>query len=470
MVLISFTVSCTSNDDGGTESTSGSVATVATDPEVPRPTDDQLALSGGDATVFVEGSTAFSQSVPGLDREDNRAFSVGNNFFNDNWVTAPASTAGRDGLGPLFNAQSCSSCHLFDGRAAPPANNDDAERGLLLRLSIIGPDGTPVAEPTYGDQLQDRAITDVPVEGRIVIDYAEVPGQYTDGTAYSLLKPTYSIVDLGYGPLVDGVMISPRIAPAVFGVGLLEAVDEATVVGAADPDDADGDGISGRPNMIVGADGSSVLGRFGWKANVPTVNDQNAGAFLGDIGITTPVRTEENCTQVQVECQQAINGGTPEVDELKLGRVTFYTRTLAVPARRDIGLVDTTAGEVLFAAAGCASCHSPQLVTGKSDIAQLSEQTIRPYTDLLIHDMGEGLADGRPDQSATGTEWRTAPLWGIGLVDDVNGHSRYLHDGRARNLEEAILWHGGEGEASRDAFVELTADARRQLLMFLESL
>lgn len=470
MVLISFTVSCTSNDAGGSESTPGSVATETTDPAVPVPPDDQLALSGGDATVFMEGSTAFSQSVPGLDREANRAFSVGNNFFNDNWVTAPASTTGRDGLGPLFNAQSCSSCHLFDGRGAPPANNDDPERGLLLRLSIIGPDGTPVPEPTYGDQLQDRAITDVPVEGRIVIDYAEVPGQYADGTAYSLLKPTYSIADLGYGPMAHDVMISPRIAPAVFGVGLLEAVTEATVLAASDPEDADGDGISGRPNMIVVADGSSVLGRFGWKANVPTVNDQNAGAFLGDIGITTPVRPDENCTAVQAECQQSINGGTPEVDELKLSRVTFYTRTLAVPGRRDVGLVDTTAGEALFMEAGCASCHSPQLVTGKSDIAQLSEQTIRPYTDLLIHDMGEGLADGRPDQSATGTEWRTAPLWGIGLVDDVNGHSRYLHDGRARNLEEAILWHGGEAEASTAEFIEMTAQSRRQLLIFLESL
>lgn len=471
LVPLTFVIAaCSSSDDTASGSTAGSTVPETSDSAAPRPTDDQLTLSGGDATVFVEGSTAFSQSVPGLNREDHRAFAVGNNFFNDNWVTAPASTVGRDGLGPLFNAQSCSSCHLFDGRAAPPTSNEDPERGLLLRLSIMGPDGVPLPEPSYGDQLQDRAITDAPAEGRIVIDYAEVPGAFADGTTYSLLKPTYSIADLAYGPMAENVMISPRIAPAMFGVGLLEAVAEATVLAGADPDDVDGDGISGRPNMIIGADGTAVLGRFGWKANVPTVNDQNAGAFLGDIGITTPVRTDENCTTVQGQCQQAINGGTPEVDELKLDRVTFYTRTLAVPARREVGAADTTAGEALFAQAGCVSCHSPQLVTGESDIAQLSEQTIRPYTDLLIHDMGEGLADGRPDQSATGTEWRTAPLWGIGLVDDVSGHSRFLHDGRARNLEEAILWHGGEAAASQRQFVAMTAEQRRQLLIFLESL
>jgi CxxC motif-containing protein (DUF1111 family) len=432
--------------------------------------DADLARSGGDSTVYVEGRTAFSLSVPGLSREDQRAFSVGNNFFNDNWVTAPASTEGRDGLGPLFNAQSCSSCHTFDGRAAPPTSADDPTRGLLLRLSVPGEGGGTAPDPVYGGQLQDRAINGVAPEGRIVIEWEAIRGTYADGTEYTLMAPTYQITDLGYGPLANGIMISPRVAPAVFGVGLLEAVPAATVEALADPDDRDGDGVSGRVNYVAAPDGTEMVGRFGWKSNVATVEQQNAGAFHGDIGITSPLATDEECNDKQVECTSAPTGGSPELDDQKLDRVTFYTRTLAVPARRDVGGADTTAGAELFDTIGCATCHVPELVTGTSDIAQLSEQTIRPYTDLLLHDMGPALADERPDGMASGSEWRTAPLWGIGLVDDVNGHTRFLHDGRAGSLTEAILWHGGEGEASKTAFTELDARRREQLVMFLESL
>jgi CxxC motif-containing protein (DUF1111 family) len=430
---------------------------------------EDLSRSGGAATVDGNVNNAFGQSLPGLDREQRRAFNVGNNFFNDNWVTAPASTEGRDGLGPLFNAQSCSSCHQFDGRGAPPESVTDPQRGLLIRLSVRGPDGV-MPDPVYGGQLQDRAINGVAAEGSIVITTEEIQGFYADGTPYTLQRPEYSIDNLGYGPLAEGVMLSPRIAPAVFGMGLLEAVPERVIRSSADPDDADGDGISGRINIALDADGNEVVGRFGWKASVATVEQQNAGAFHGDIGVTTPLRPEETCSPAQVECLAAPDGGQPEVDAEKLDRVTFYTRSLAVPARRDVGSEDTTAGEQSFASLGCASCHSPTMTTGESDLADLSNQTIRPYTDLLLHDMGEALADGRPDGLATGREWRTAPLWGIGLVDDVNGHTRFLHDGRARSLEEAILWHGGEAEASRQAFVALPADQRRQLLIFLESL
>jgi CxxC motif-containing protein (DUF1111 family) len=436
----------------------------------PRPSADELARSGGDATVYGNVNNAFGQSLPGLDREQRRAFNVGNNFFNDNWVTAPASTEGRDGLGPLFNAQSCSSCHKFDGRAAPPTGADDPTRGLLIRLSVPAADGGTSPEPVYGDQLQDRAINGVPAEGTIVITSEEIAGTYADGTAFTLQQPTYTIVDLGYGPLAEGTMLSPRIAPAVFGVGLLEAVPEDVILAAADPDDANGDGISGRVNVAIDAEGNEVVGRFGWKAAVATVQQQNAAAFHGDIGITTPLITEESCTAQQTACAAAPDGGVPEVDEQKLDRVTFYTRSLAVPARRDTADADTAAGERTFTTLGCASCHTPSLTTGDSDLPDLANQTIRPYTDLLLHDMGEGLADGRPDGEATGSEWRTAPLWGIGLVDEVNGHTRFLHDGRARNLEEAILWHGGEAQSARDGFVALPAADRRLLVRFLESL
>ena len=420
--------------------------------------------------MFVAGRNAFGQPIDSLTREERRAFAVGNNFFNDNWVTAPASTEGRDGLGPLFNAQSCSSCHEFDGRGAPPMSADDPERGLLLRLSVVSPDGSSAPDPVYGGQLQDRAISGVPVEGRIVIERTEVHGTYADGTPYTLLAPTYTIEDLGYGPLATDVAISPRIAPAVFGVGLLEAVPDDVLLDLADPDDADGDGISGRVNRVLDPSGEMVIGRFGWKSNVATVEQQTAGAFHGDIGISSRLNPAQDCTDTQVDCAVAINGGDPELDDAKLERVTFYTRTLAVPARRDVGDLDTDAGAAVFDALGCSSCHRPEMQTGQAAVAATSNQTIRPYTDLLVHDMGPGLADDRPDGEATGSEWRTAPLWGIGLIDEVNGHTRLLHDGRARNAEEAILWHGGEAAVAQRRFLRLDAATRGQLLMFLDSL
>lgn len=428
--------------------------------------------SGGDATVDSRSATAFAAPIPTLDRTQRRAFAVGNSFFNDNWVTAPASTEARDGLGPVFNAQSCSTCHFKDGRAKPPEGPDDPERGLLLRVSRPGdvPGGT-VPDPHYGDQIQDRAIEGVPAEATVVITTEKVRGRYADGTRYTLLRPQYDLVDPSNGPLAADLLVSPRIAPAVFGVGLLEAVPEADVRAAADPDDADRDGISGRVNTVWDVRRQTwTLGRFGWKANVPTVEQQNAGAFNGDIGITSSLFPDQPCAPGAEACAAAPDGGTPELDDEKLDRVTFYTRTLAVPARRRVTDDAVVRGERLFRAAGCAACHTPTVRTGDNDIPGLANQTIHPYTDLLLHDMGPGLADGRPDGDASGREWRTAPLWGIGLVDTVNGHTRFLHDGRARNLSEAVLWHGGEGEEARRRFVRMPEVDREALLAYLESL
>jgi CxxC motif-containing protein (DUF1111 family) len=426
-------------------------------------------MSGGEGTVDDATGFAFALALETLPAKDRRAFAVGNSFFNRNWVRAPASAAGRDGLGPAFNAQSCSSCHLHDGRGRPPADDRDPERGLLLRLSVGDP---PQPVRLYGSQLQDRAIAGVPAEGRIKITRKPVRGRYGDGSPFELLAPSYAIADPAFGPLPRGVQISPRVAPGVFGVGLLEAVPERTIVGRADPADADRDGISGRANRVADARTrtNGALGRFGWKANVPTVEQQNAGAFNGDIGITSPIFSEEACVPGQRACAKAKTGGRPEIDAKKLGRVTFYTRTLAVPARRDVGARATDAGEKIFGRLGCESCHLPELRTGDSDVPALSDQLIRPYTDLLVHDMGPALADGRPDGLASGSEWRTAPLWGIGLVSVVNRHTRFLHDGRARNLAEAILWHGGEAHPAREKFRTLPARERRQLVAFLESL
>jgi len=423
--------------------------------------------------VFDDTSTAFTDSIPSLSAVERRAFAVGNSFFNDNWVTAPSSTEGRDGLGPIFNAQSCSTCHFHDGRAEPPADADDPERGLLFRLSVPGDGGQGhIPEPNYGDQLQDRAIDDVPPEGRVRITYDEVPGELADGTEYTLLAPSYEIVEVSGAPLSPDVLVSPRIAPSVFGVGLLEAVPEASIRANADPDDADGDGVSGRVNTVWHATRAQrVLGRFGWKASVPSVEPQNAGAFAGDIGITNSLFPEQPCTQSQPECAAAADGGDPELDDLKLDRVTFYRRTLAVPARRHVGNEKVREGEALFRSLGCSSCHLPTFETGRvDDVLALSRQTIHPYSDMLLHDMGAGLADGRPDQDATGREWRTPPLWGIGLQSTVSGHTRFLHDGRARNLEEAVLWHGGEAEAAREAYARLDRDQREALLAYLRSL
>ena len=432
------------------------------------------ARPGGDTTIATTNRNSFALAAANLNNNERRIFEVGDSFFTQNWVTAPASTEARDGLGPTFNAQSCSSCHTLDGRAQPPADNDDPERGLLFRLSIPGVDpvtGGPIADPGYGGQLQDRGILTVPPEGRFLIDYREIPGEYEDGTPYTLLRPEYSFADLAFGPTHPDLLVSPRVAPAVFGGGLLEAIPESDILALVDPDDADGDGISGRANMVWDVQaGETRLGRFGWKANVPTLEQQIAGAFHGDIGITSPLFPEENCPASQTDCQAALNGGAPELPQDRLDKITFYNQTLAVPAMRDVDDPQVRDGARLFLKAGCAACHTPRHTTGDHPVPAVSGQVIFPYTDLLLHDMGEGLADGRPDFLADGREWRTPPLWSIGLIQNVNNHTRLLHDGRARNAAEAILWHDGEGLAAREEFRKMSREEREALLRFLEAL
>ncbi|MBL4687189.1 MAG: thiol oxidoreductase [Nannocystaceae bacterium] len=432
------------------------------------------ALAGGDTTVFDDTRLAYALHFRTLQAEKRGDHFVGNSFFNQNWVQAPSSTEGRDGLGPVFNAKSCSGCHFRDGRGRPPEPGEPM-RSMLLRLSIPGrdADGGPLPVPGYGGQLQPRAVLDVLPEGTATVQYEERAGSYPDGTAYSLRAPRYVFADLAFGPMPDDLLVSPRVAPAVFGLGLLESVEEADIIAIADPDDDDGDGISGRPNWPYDpVSGAPALGRFGWKANQPGLLQQNTGAFKGDIGITSALRPGQNCAAPQADCQAAPQGSQPEAGDKVIDRVTFYTRTLAPPARRDVDDPEVLLGRELFHKADCSACHVPSFTTGDllPDVPQAAHQMIWPYTDFLLHDMGDGLSDGRPDYDAAGNEWRTPPLWGIGLLETVNEHTTLLHDGRARNVEEAILWHAGEAADSRIAFESMDAEDRERLLLFLDSL
>lgn len=436
--------------------------------------DPQEAFSGGPATVFDVTRDAYAQIAPVIHGEREDDFFVGNAIFNRGWATAPASVPDFDGLGPLFNATNCSACHLKDGRGRPPVGPDESFLGLLLRLSVPGESehGGPVPEPTYGGQVQGSAVLGVPPEGREKVVYVEQPGAFPDGEAYSLRAPTYSVEDLGYGPMAPDTLISPRVAPGVFGLGLLELVPEEEIVARADPDDANGDGVSGRPNRVFDVRrGGLALGRFGWKANQPSLEQQAAGAFNGDVGITSSLFPVGDCTAEQAACLGAPSGGSPELGDALLASVVAYSHLLAVPARRDWATPTVRRGKTLFTTFGCTRCHTPTLHTGPSGTyPELAHATIRPYTDLLLHDMGPGLADGRPDFQATGAEWRTPPLWGMGLLHTVNKHTFLLHDGRARDAREAILWHDGEGRAARDAFAAAAKPDRDALLAFLESL
>ena len=440
------------------------------DKEVQEVADDPYA--GGETTVFNTSREAFAKPLANLPTKDLRKFTFGNKMFNTNWVQAPASVTSLDGLGPTFNRVSCSACHFKDGRGRPPHSIDEPMNSMLLRLSIAGKaaDGGPMPHPAYGGQLNPFGIHGTAGEGKATIFYEEIAGQYGDGTAYSLRKPHYTFSNMAFGVLGEDTMFSPRVAPAVYGLGLLEAIPEETILSFSDAEDKNNDGISGRPNYVPDLEGKKTIGRFGWKANVASLKQQDAGAALGDMGITTSLNPSENCTKSQTQCNTAISGGTPEMSDEQLEKLVFYSQTLAPPARRDVGDPQVKSGAMLFVQGKCSSCHTPKMRTGEHDIPQLSHQNIQPFTDLLLHDMGEGLADNRPDYEANGQEWRTPPLWGIGLVKTVNKHTNFLHDGRARNFEEAILWHGGEAESSKEAFRDMNVKERKALLHFLSTL
>jgi CxxC motif-containing protein (DUF1111 family) len=440
---------------------------------------DNEELSGGDTTVFDTTSQAFQRSAQNMTDVDRLvAFARGHAVFNVTWLS-PGNSA-NPGLGPTFNSGSCNGCHSLDGRGKPTEGS--AQASLLYRLSIPGSDSVtkgPLDVPNFGGQFNPNAISGVQNEGTVTLSYTEVAGTFPDGQTYSLRKPTYTIALNGsIGTQPSNMLVSPRIAQQNFGLGLLEAIAEEVILSYADTDDKNGDGISGKANYVYdSADGKTKLGRFGWKANQPNLNQQNQAAFLGDIGITSSLFINENCpgTQSSGNCGLSSNTGkgtgVAEISQASIDALNLYMKTIAVPGRRNWADANVKTGKSLMVSIGCTSCHLERLQTSiLSGIPEVSNQTIRPYTDLLLHDMGSELADNRPDFLADGREWRTPPLWGIGLVKTVNGHDNLLHDGRARGFTEAILWHGGEAEKARDKFKNLSKSDRDAIVKFLESL
>lgn len=431
-------------------------------------------MPGGATTTRIRrGPESFRQPAGNLAAEDLQAFSLGNALFRKLWVTAPSSTQASDGLGPLYNARACDTCHINDGRGRSAGGE-----GFILRLAA-SPNAAAAPHPLYGAQLQDRAAPGLPREGAVSVTWTEEPVTLADGTTVSLRRPAYAVADPGYGPPDPDLVVSPRVAPPMIGLGLLEAIHEGDILAAADPDDLNGDGVSGRPNRVPDpAGGGLVLGRFGWKAGAPTVRAQTAQAFAADMGLSTTLHPAAagDCTKGQPACLARPDGVQPrlgpvEIPDPVLDLVTFYARTVATPVREAASDKAVLAGKAVFHAVGCAACHTPKFVT-RRDAAEpsLAFQLIWPYSDLLLHDMGEGLADALAEGEATGREWRTAPLWGLGHTDTVSGRVELLHDGRARSVLEAILWHGGEAAPARDRVVALSTTDREALLAFLASL
>lgn len=446
------------------------------------------ANQAGAATVRPrDTSNAFSKASGNISFERELDFKIGNGLFRKLWVSSPSSTLASDGLGPLYNARSCQRCHLKDGRGHPPNGPEDSSVSMLLRVTV--PEADAIAEikdylatepdPNYGDQIQDFSVAGHPTEGSLDVSYSTLTLHLSGGETVDLRGPSYSVGDLNYGDLHPSAKLSPRVAPQMIGLGLLDAIPAKDILNLADADDIDADGISGRAQIVWSREyDAPMLGRFGLKAGQPSVWEQSAAAFHGDIGISTTLFPAGygDCTSAQTACKNAPDGNTAvhdsaEISDEALALVSFYASNLGVPARRDVGDPDVLRGKQVFYETGCTSCHTPKFVTHRlDDQPEQSFQLIWPYTDMLLHDMGEGLADNFPEARATGREWRTPPLWGIGLTKTVSGHTNFLHDGRARSLLEAVLWHGGEAESQKQQVINMPKPDRDALIRFLESL
>lgn len=436
-----------------------------------------------------------SQNMPALQRAQ---FLMGDSLFARSWVFAPSSLQSSDGLGPLFNARACQSCHIKDGRGHLPKSAQDSATSALVKLALFAPSQHtapfPLAnlkpDPAYGMQFHDAAMPSIKPEGKLIIHWQHHlhPSPRAQGPLHLLAKPEIHLSQLGYGALHKHTKKSLRIAPAMIGLGLLEAIPASSILRQADPTDRDGDGVSGRVSWLRGPDPSSFphgyhMGRFGWKASQSTLMAQNLGAFFQDIGMTSFMHSkpEGDCqAPAQQSCIKAARTaaakeGSDDISREIADLILFYTRSLAPPQRR----IPTDAaarrrllqGEHLFNEIRCTSCHTPAHRTSSNyPVAHLRDQEIFPYTDLLLHDMGQHLDDGFATPHASSAEWRTPPLWGLGLTQIISPEAGFLHDGRAQTIEEAILWHGGEGAASRRNYEALSSQEKEALISFLLSL
>lgn len=405
---------------------------------------------GGDTTVDNRDWDAFRQPAANLADEERARFQAGRSPFDFRWEPPM--------LGPLFNNNSCLGCHAVNGRGSSQIGMGPTSQALV-RVSLTDGEpevpGGPVPVPGYGTQLQDHATVGVP-EVRITLQWIETAFPLGDGELVGVREPRLDVVGFTGDAMPQGTHYSYRIAPPMIGLGLLEAISEDTLRELADPEDADGDGISGRINEVWDpVEQRTRVGRFGWKANNPSLLVQCAGAFNGDIGMTSRIFPEPD--------------GMQDLANQQLDDIAFFASTIGVPAaapRDDKAM----RGRSLFSSFGCASCHTPTLETGDHPIAAVAHQRIHPFTDMLLHDMGDRLTDARTDFLAQGVEWRTPPLWGIGLTKMIFPMATYMHDGRARTLDEAILWHGGEAMNAREAFRMASAADRAALIAFLETL
>jgi len=441
----------------------------------------------GAATVERLHLRSYVYPLANISRMKQLDFWTGFSLFRDPWIAAPAVTADRDGLGPLFITRSCITCHHAGGRGPMSQPGEHQPSSLLLRLgSTIA--GVNQVDPNYGGQIQPRAIKlkhpslkkQAQAEAWLDLKYQTINGTFADGTPYQLQQPTYQLTKLSHGPLADNIGLSPRYAPNIYGMGLLDAINERDLLAQADPSDSNNNGISGRYNRVtdVASGNKKAIGRFGFKAKHPTLDQQVAAAFVGDIGITSPLFPNENCTSEQTGCQQASafgqqfdQQGAPEIPQKLLKLVNDFSAYISVPPARALENKQTQRGRSLFYQSGCANCHAPSYVTNSDyPVSELANLTIWPYTDLALHDMGTALADGITEFSANGQEWRTPPLWGIGLQQKISGSNHFLHDGRARSISEAILWHGGEAAPAKQKYLTMEQADRAALLRFIKSI
>jgi CxxC motif-containing protein (DUF1111 family) len=462
---------------------------------------DEAGWSGGTATmpyIRQRHDLYYSQMAPNILVENADNFVQGRRLFHTDYTTGahievnneltPTETAVHAGIaGPLYNQVACEGCHSHNNRGVPPAPGMPFD-SIVVKTAGMGKTqyGGPTPDPSYGKQLEDKAVAGVTPEGTATFTVQTVPGQFGDGTAYTLTKPAIAFMSLSAG---NPAAYSVRLARPLIGVGLLEAIPEANILAHADPTDCNGDGIKGVPNLVFDPeDGQMHIGRFGWKASKASVRHQVAEALLLDIGVTTSVFPKHDCGANETACSAAdASKPSPELSDADLDRIVTYMREVAVPPRRDLALPQVARGETLFAQMGCSNCHLPNQSTGTTaPFLELQNQVIHPYTDLLLHDMGPDLSDdSQGEYAASPTMWRTPPLWGIGLCDEVAagfqadstlnpapnlGPCHYLHDGRAASLLEAVLWHGGEALAVKNRVLALSSDDRNALVSFLKSL